>query len=543
MAGLDDMENRDFLGSGRGAFGSGKLPLQHYLLILLHRKWLVLAISLSVSVGSAVFTFYLPDIYKAETVVLIDPQQVPERYVESSVTSDVRNRLGSLSQQILSATRLQRIIDRFNLYAAERKEKPPEAIIELMRSHIELTTNFAGRENAQREDSSGLDPRRADLQAFGIVYSGRDPRIVAQVTNELASLFIEENLKARERMAIGTNQFIESQLGETRKALEKHEASIRDFKSRYFGELPDQQPVNMQVLDQLQRQLQDVNNALEQQEDQKTYLLTLLKENSATTKLPNLSQEEIELPALQARYSEQHPDVQRTKRIIEEQQRAREEDEARARQEAAATNLADLAETVPSTRTFAAVVQLKTVEDQIARRTNERARAMEDIAVYKARVEMGPRREQQLSDLERDYKTARDYYGKLLEKKLSAETGTELELRQMGEQFSILDPALVPKVPSAPNRPLYIALGLLAGMILGPLLVLGPEILGFGITITSPEQLATVAGVALLGVVSVVRTQREQRRRRWKLVGTSAGVVVLVLVGVLLLYHFQFRIL
>jgi uncharacterized protein involved in exopolysaccharide biosynthesis len=289
--------------------------------------------------------------------------------------------------------------------------------------------------------------------------------------------------------------------------------------------------------------LQDVNNALEQQEDQKTYLLTLLKENSATTKLPNLSQEEIELPALQARYSEQHPDVQRTKRIIEEQQRAREEDEARARQEAAATNLADLAETVPSTRTFAAVVQLKTVEDQIARRTNERARAMEDIAVYKARVEMGPRREQQLSDLERDYKTARDYYGKLLEKKLSAETGTELELRQMGEQFSILDPALVPKVPSAPNRPLYIALGLLAGMILGPLLVLASEILGFGITITSPEQMATVAGVALIGVVSVLRTQREQRRRRWKLVGTSAGVIVLVLAGALLLYHFQFRIL
>ena len=122
MSGLDDLENGNFLESDRNAGGAGnKLPLEHYLLILLHRKWLVIAIFLAVSVGSAIFTFRLPDIYTSETLVLIDPQQVPERYVESSVVNDVRNRLGSLSQQILSATRLQRIIDRFNLYAEEKQ--------------------------------------------------------------------------------------------------------------------------------------------------------------------------------------------------------------------------------------------------------------------------------------------------------------------------------------------------------------------------------------------------------------------------------------
>jgi uncharacterized protein involved in exopolysaccharide biosynthesis len=155
---------------------------------------------------------------------------------------------------------------------------------------------------------------------------------------------------------------------------------------------------------------------------------------------------------------------------------------------------------------------------------------------------MGPLREKQLAELLRDYETARDYYSQLLEKKLNAAAGTELEMRQMGEQFSILDPALVPKRPSEPNRPLYIALGVFAGMVLGPFLVLMPQIWGFGITITSPEQMASVAGVALLGMVSVLRTQREQRRRRWTIWGT-AGVIMLALVGVVLFYHFQFRIL
>jgi polysaccharide chain length determinant protein (PEP-CTERM system associated) len=533
MSGLDDLENRDFLGSERDADGSRrKLPLEHYLLVLLHRKWLVIAVFLAVSVGSAVLAYRLPDIYRAETLILVDPQQVPERYVESSVASDVGNRLGSLPQQILSAAHLQGIIDRFNLYAEERRQQPPEAVINLMRSYIEVNNSLAESENV----------RAVGPLTIGIAYTGSDPMTVAQVTNELASLFIEENLKTREKMAMGTSQFIESQLEETRKALEGHEAKIRDFRSQHLGEMPDQQSANSQILGQLERQLESINGSLERAGEQKTYLLTLLEENQATalTPTPVPSPEELALPALQARYSEEHPDVQRAKRAIEEQRRAREAAEAQARQEAAGTNPA---EAVPTNRTLAAVVQLKTVEDQIVQRTNERARLMEDISVYRARIEAGPLREQQLSDLMRDYQTAKDYYGQLLEKKLNAEAGTELELRQMGEQFSILDPAQVPKSPSGPNRPLYIVLGVLAGLTLGPLLVLASEILGFGITITSPEQLATVGGVALLGVVSVLRTQREQRLWRWTLWGTALGVIVLVLVGALILYRLQLGVL
>jgi capsular polysaccharide biosynthesis protein len=147
---------------------------------------------------------------------------------------------------------------------------------------------------------------------------------------------------------------------------------------------------------------------------------------------------------------------------------------------------------------------------------------------------MGPVRERQLADLMRDYDIAKDYYSQLLQKKLSAATGTDLEMRQMGEQFSILNPAKVPESPSGPNRRAFIALGLVAGMVLGAALALASEILGFGVTITSPEQMATLSGVALLGAVSVLRTQREQRLLKWKL-----GAIVLALLGAVLFYQFQ----
>jgi polysaccharide chain length determinant protein (PEP-CTERM system associated) len=527
MPGFDELENSGFLGSERDAGMSGRQLLEHYLLVLLHRKWLVMAIFLVVSAGSAVVAYRLPDVYTAETLVLIDPQQVAERYIESTVTSDISIRLGALSQQILSAPRLQEIIDQFNLYAAERQEQPPEAIIELMRSHITLTDNLTPQPG-QRPGQIRQEPL-----TFGISYDGDDPETVAQVTNELAALFVAENLKSREKIATDTSQFIESQLEETRQELKEHETKISEFRSMFFGELPDQQPANLQLLNQMERQLEGVNDALERAAGQKTYLLTLLEENQAIAAnlLEGPSQEEILLPELQARYSDQHPDVQRYKRIIEEQQRAREAAQAQALAEAAGKNLA---ESIPTNRTLAPVVQLKTVDDEIVRRTNEQARLEKDIALYRARVEMGPVRERQLADLMRDYDIAKDYYSQLLQKKLSAATGTDLELRQMGEQFSILNPAKVPESPSGPNRRAFIALGLVAGMVLGALLALASEILGFGVTITSPEQIATLSGVALLGAVSVLRTQREQRLLKWKL-----AAIVLALLGAVLFYQFQ----
>src|SRR5580692_9997070 len=238
------------------------LSPEHYLRLLVHRKWLVLGVALAVSAGTAIVSHYLPNVYESETVILVDPQKVPDAYVKSTVTGDVRNRLGTLSQQILSATRLQKIIETLNLYPDDRKKLAREDVITHMRSDIsvQVVSEFGASQ---------------DLQAFRIRYTGKDARLVAQVTNELASLFIEENLKSREQQATGTSEFLQNQLQETRKDLEAQEAKLKQYRLTHLGEMPEQQSADLQILGQLQSQLQVESEALARAQQSKLVLQTM----------------------------------------------------------------------------------------------------------------------------------------------------------------------------------------------------------------------------------------------------------------------------
>src|SRR5580692_1165707 len=238
------------------------LSPEHYLRLIVHRKWLVLGVFAAISAGAVVYSHFLPNVYTSETVILVDPQKVPDSYVKSTVTGDVRNRLSTLSQQILSATRLQRIIETLNLYPEDRKRLAREDIITRMRADIsvQVVSDFGASQ---------------DFQAFRITYSGKDARLVAQVTNELASLFIEENLKAREQQATGTTEFLQNQLQESRKDLEAQEAKLKQYKLMHLGEMPEQQSADLQILGQLQSQLQLEGDALSRAEQSKLVLQTM----------------------------------------------------------------------------------------------------------------------------------------------------------------------------------------------------------------------------------------------------------------------------
>ena len=189
----------------------GQVSPEHYLRLIIHRKWLVLGTFVLVSAATFMVSFRLPDVFTSSTLILVDPQKVPEAYVKATVTGDLRNRLGTLKQQILSATRLQKIIDALNLYPVERKSLAREDVIAMMQKDVEVSivSDYGGSQ---------------DLQAFRIGYSGKDARQVAQVANDLATLFMDENLKAREQQSVGTSEFLQNQLQETKKVLEALEA-------------------------------------------------------------------------------------------------------------------------------------------------------------------------------------------------------------------------------------------------------------------------------------------------------------------------------
>ena len=527
------------------------LSPEHYLRILVHRKWLVIGTFLVISAATAIYSYRLPDIFTSDTLILVDPQKVPESYVKSTVTGDVRNRLGTLSQQILSTTRLQKIIDNLNLYPQERKTLAREDVTAMMRSQISVKVvgDFGGG---------------SDLQAFRIGFSGREPRLVAQVANELASLFIDENLKAREQQATGTTEFLQNQLQETRKALEAQEAKLKDFKLKHLGEMPEQQAADLQILGQLQSQLQLESDALARAEQQKSMIQTMMAASSGggsgrqcATKVIRSGGNEISWDAGGERGKGATCGLV-GKRLYRNTSSCQKGQGAnRGRRSGYAKGLLQRSQRRPFRLRLAASPvpvpappqsakkvpppfinstnpvlqsQLKQLDAEIAKHKQEQQRVSKQIAGYQSKLEAIPVREQQITELVRDYEISKVHYSQLLNNLQSAETATQLEIRQKGEKFSVLDPAQPPEKPSSPKRAFINAGGGLAGLCLGILLALITELMGM--SITTPEQITESSGIPVLEVIPVIQTyvDRKVRRRRLTWV-TVCGIVAAILVS------------
>ena len=270
-----------------------------------YRGWIFLGTVLFTLAG---FTYVLlmPDRYKASTTILVDPQKVPEKYVSPTVSSDPGQRLSTITQQVLSVTRLQQIIDDMQLYPELRGKISREELIELMRKDITITV--------KQGSASGLS-------AFTIEYEGRQRQQVAQVANQLASSFIEWNVKSREQQAQDTTEFLDAQLKEAKQNLEAQESRLSAFKMSHLGEMPEQQPANMQALTQLQGQFQANADALNRLEVERTLMSRGLESTNSgpvrsvpvVTERAKLEGERRQLKAqlqdLQNRYTSAHPEV------------------------------------------------------------------------------------------------------------------------------------------------------------------------------------------------------------------------------------------
>jgi len=541
------------------------LTPEHSLRLIYHRKWLILGVFGLVSGVTVAITTRLPNIYSSDTLILVDPQKVPENYVKPTVSGDIFNRLGTLKQQILSATRLQKIIDNLNLYPVERKTMAREDVITRMRSDISVSvvSDFGGSQN---------------LQAFRISFSGTDPQLVAQVANELASLFIDENLKAREQQAEGTTDFLTNQLEETRKTLEDQEAKLRDFRLKHIGEMPEQQAADLQILGHLQSQLQLEGDSLNRAEQQRSYLESMMATQPAavvdlddgqTTRpvaadgtiphapaAPPVSLKEKQLDVLLAHgYTENHPDVRRLKQEIAEQAKNSKEPAPGATPQAipqaaqVSVPPPPPAPPAPSSKQPYSPpkyvnpilrTQLNAAESEIAKHKEQVQALSKQIAGYQAKLEAIPVREQQITELVRDYEISKAHYGQLLNSQLSATTATQLEVRQKGEKFSILDPAQPAERPSRPNRTVLNLGGCVGGLALGLFLALATEFLGM--SITSAEHMTAVSGFPVLEVIPVIETRMDRLARKKRLfIAAASSMAAALAIGALLVYHYRAR--
>ena len=378
----------------------------------------------------------MPDVFRAETRILVNPQRVSDKYVSSAVSTSSNERLNTLSQQVLSSTRLEAILDDLNIYPKLRLKMGREQLLDVMRNHIAIEL---------KQSSDGPS-------SFTLTYTGDSAKEVAQVTNRLAASFIAWNLLDRQQEAQGTTAFLSKQLAETKLQLDRFEEQLRIYKLQHLGELPDQMQANLQVLSRLQIQLQ-ANIDTQSRLDHEAFLakVEILPSTLGGPLVASLSPKQqllahselahLELAELRRHYTSAFPDVQRK------------QDEVRALDaQIASQPVADTPQPQTPYPSLQADPRLQLIardRDRLAKTEVEIERA---INSYQSRVNAAPIREQEITQLLRDYDTAKEHYRSLLEKTYSAQMAADLERRQEGGSFTMLDPARVPDTPIGPDR-------------------------------------------------------------------------------------------
>jgi polysaccharide chain length determinant protein (PEP-CTERM system associated) len=501
------------------------------LRIAWRRKWLIAAPFFVVAIATAAVARYLPNKYRSETLIMVIPQRVPESYVRSTVTMRIEDRLQSISQQILSRPRLERIIQDFNLYPVQRKTAIMEDLVERMR---------------QQE----IEVQVVKGDSFRVRYVADDPRTAMRVVERLASLFIEENLRDREVMAEGTNQFLEAQLEDARRRLVEHEQKLSQYQREHSDELPSQVTFNLQGQHNAEMQVQALVDSLSADRDRRLLLERQIADasvrafdESAPIKAGDqaapegtaqqLAAARSALAALEARLTPAHPDVVRAKRVIAELERtlAAEAKESGLPVDSIGKSPAQAAR---ENRVTELRLELTNLTRQVAAKEEQEKQLRATVAQYQSRIRAAPVRASELAELTRDYDTLQQMYRNLLQKNEDSKISANLERRQIGEQFKIVEPAQLPEKPFSPDRVRIDLIGAVLGIALG----IGMAVLleYMDTTIRSEADVVIALKVPVLARVPLIEGEDEQRRQRklrlmWGL--TAAASVALALAGLL----------
>jgi polysaccharide chain length determinant protein (PEP-CTERM system associated) len=506
--------------------------------IVRKRFWVLLVPFAVISAGTAVVARYLPDTYKSTATLQVVPQRVPESFVKSSVVTPVEERLQAIRVTITSRTRLERIINEFNLYPAERRSGIMEDITDRMRRRdIEINVGTNG-------------------DFFTVSYIGSEPRTVMKVTEKLAGQFLDESTTDRKQQAEGTNVFLESQLEEVRHRLEEQDKILATYRQMHAQELPSQQASNLAQVQNAALQIQQLMEAVDKHQIRRASLEEQLQQLDRDPTQPNA---EVvlpptgapgDLPVIQgttaqqlaiaeAYYAQQkasgkgpnHWDMIRAEKLLKE---------ARARAEADAYNRPLSGPTVLSKeeqlrqgRIATIRTELKLIDAAIAENLKKEQQARQVMNAYQSRAEAAPMRETELLKITRDYQTTSDQYRSLLQRKEEARIAANLEQRAIGEQFKLVDPASYPERPVSPDRPTINMMGMFVGFVVGIGLILLLEYRDA--SFKTDEEIIGLLTLPVLAVVPLMQSDADRRRnlRKRLIMGVGLGGAVVGCLAVL----------
>jgi polysaccharide biosynthesis transport protein len=509
--------------------------VNQFLGLVIRRRWWLIATTCGVACAVALGSLFLPNKFTSDATLLVVQQQVPERYVVPNTTYSVRQALESLTEAVLSRSRLLPMINEFSLYPRERRRLGPDGLVQLMRHDVHITP-------VQK------DPTQDDINAFEISFTCGDPFVAQKVTEMLTSFFIDENLKLQEQQDSGTTAFLKDRLAVAEQGLEQQEQRLREFRMGNLGELPDQEQGNLEILAGLHSQLQSTMAEVSRAQEQRVYLNSLLDQYqslgaddgmAASGKVVSSNPviaAEVELNSLEsqrekllASFTPEYPDVVAINQKISEQKSLLaklkpSKGGAAASKQKAGSPAGDIGETSSEAQLRS---QLDANRIQLNNLAGSEKQLEQQIAEYEQRLNATPLRQAQLSDIMRGYDLANKNYGDLLSKVTESEMATSLAERQQGQQFRVIDSPSLPVKPSSPKRKNIALGGAAAGLFLGMALAFLAD--SSDHSFYSERDLSQRFKLPLILSLPLSLTPPEAKRRVWRRRFEWAGATVLVM--------------
>ncbi len=517
---------------------------------------------LIVFLSSIIIAFILPPIYRAESKLVIEEQQIPENFAGSTITAYAEQRLNSIRQQIFSSERFKEIIEKFGLYPEIREKHGMGDAVREMGQSIGLQTESAEFTNPTtgRTMSTTI--------AFGLYYEGRDPETVQKVTNVLSELFLEEDTKIKEKRATATTDFLSAELEALKEQLQLYDQKISEFKQKHFGELPEVNSVNLASVGRLERELDRVNMQIRDLQDRKIIIegqmvnvdpllpIKIDGEDIARNPAERLKTLRLKLISLQSVLHDTHPDINKLKREIQELEnqvggtggyqaelkrlnslkvdlaamegrlgpnhpdvvKSKKEIQLLERSIADKKNaprVHSISQQVPDNPMYINLrTQISSIDATINNLMNDRRSIQEELAKFRQRIEKAPIVEQEYNELTRDYDTTKVKYNETMNKLMAANVAKGIEEGEYGQQFEIKNYAFLPEKPYKPNRLNIILLGFVLASGLGLGLAALQE--GLDNSIKTEKELNKLVGVPVLTVISRVETQKEKLKRMYR---------------------------
>jgi len=544
---------------------------REWIQMIWRRKWFFLIPAILAFVITQGVMLSMPELYRSQATILIEPQDIPEDMVSSLVTKQIDQQIQSITRELMVPDKLLQIADRHGLYADERDQLSRGALAGRMRERIETETILT-EFNDQHTGRTG----RVTV-AFQISFLDTDPNMARQITNELVSIYLSSSLESRRAVAEQTTNFLSSERG----ALDQEVATIEDeltqFKIENRGLLPEDAAFKRQLLSNVEQRLRNFAGDLRVLGDRESYLgtqLALIDEfetsgGGAATPEGRLEALRAEFASARARYSPSHPDVVRLGREVRSLQNvvgARAGSSALAQQEEILTaELAALRErytddhpdvqrvqreraslrnvledgaardggatTARRSGTYVQLsAQLNGVRSQIAAVQEQQALAEEERVALQEELAKAPEVQREYTRLMRRLDNAVADRAELAEKETTAQLRGALDTTAAGERLTLIEPPGTPSSPYSPKKLVFLAIGFVLAMGSGTTSLALAEILDR--SIRSARDLAKIVGDQPLVTIPVIVTAADRRRFWVRRGGVAAFALVVVGIGI-----------